>query len=363
MANLNTVIVNLLIALNRNLDKDIKAKIDFAGANTGNLIFTEGLKDQLNYSKEIWINPAALQGVKDPTVAIPSANFIIQGGDSLHQAIIRFLEQTDCPVTMIGLGAQAESGVTPEELVNTLTETQIKAFKMLAERAVSIGVRGEFSAQCLNLLGIKNIRVIGCPSFYFRAPKKSYKLKIPSLKRTQMTLTPGSKCADLLRMGQELDSVWLMQTASELPQLGLEQTEWNPDWEESLLEAFQGTEYTGQQIWDYMRKRAVIFFERAAWDAFYQENDITFAYGSRFHGNMAAFRNGIPALWIVHDVRTAELVNTLHLPSISYRQFSEIVYPEDMLKYCDYSEYERRYDKLYDEYTQFLRENKLSYCI
>ena len=37
---------------------------------------------------------------------------------------------------------------------------------MAAERAVSLGVRGEFTAECLEVMGIKNYRIIGCPSFY-----------------------------------------------------------------------------------------------------------------------------------------------------------------------------------------------------
>lgn len=361
MNNYNTVIVNLLIALGRNMDKPILEKMSFAGANSGNLIFTEGLKDQLDYKKEIWLNQAALKGVEAPSVVIPAANFIIDGSDSLMEAVIRFLDATDCPVTMAGLGAQAGADELPQDLVSRLSETKLKAFRMLSERATSIGVRGEFSAQCLELMGIKNVRVIGCPSYYFRDPEKSYSIKIPSLKRTQITVTPGSPYESLIvEAGKELNSFWMVQMASEFPELAFEQENWDPQWTERIEKALPECTLSAEEIWKYLKERGKLYFDRDQWNAFYKDEDITFAFGSRFHGNMAAFRNGVPALWIVHDMRTTELLKTLHLPHISRETFANIAAKEQLLEYCDYSEYEKHYDTMYKEYKTFLTENGLS---
>lgn len=364
MMEYQTVVVDLLTALKRNLDKGIAEKVGFAGANTGNLIFTETMKSQLQYVKEIWINPAALAGVENPSVVIPSANFIIEGNDSLMAALIRFLEHTDCPVTMAGLGAQAEAGVSPAQLVERLSDTHVRAFKMLAERAVSIGVRGEYTAECLNRMGIQNVRIIGCPSFYFRERKHSHRLKIPSLGKVQMTVTPGdSRETKILELGMQTDAFWLMQMMSEKPELVLEQEEWNRDVKgqmKTLIEnCFAGLSVTERKLWTYMHRKCRIFFEKSLWDRFYEEEDITFAFGSRFHGNMAAFQNGVPALWIVHDIRTAELVETLHLPHIDYNQLAEIRHPQELLECCDYRDYEQHYGGLYDQYSGFLQENHL----
>lgn len=358
----NTVVVNLLMGLQRNLDKGVNEKIGFAGANTGNLIFTESMKEQLDYTKEIWINPGALKDVENPAVVIPSANFIIEGGDSLMTAVIRFLEQTDCPVTMAGLGAQAALNETPQELVKKLTENQKRAFQMISERATSIGVRGEFSAACLNVLGIKNVKIIGCPSFYFRPRMKSHKLKIPSLKRTQVTITPGTRENSLLlKKAMELNSKWMMQMNTELPQLAFEQSGWDETWKDIVMNAFPEANLAPQKIWEYMKQSSTIYFEKNKWDQFYDDEDITFAYGSRFHGNMAAFRNGVPALWITHDRRTTELIQTLHLPSIDFKQFERMKSMEEMLDYCDYRDYEKNYADLHKNYVEFLEENGLSH--
>lgn len=362
MSNYNTVVVNLLIALQRNLDKPILDKMSFVGANTGNLMFTEGMKQRLDYKKEIWLNAAALKDVENPSVMIPSANFIIAGkNDSLMESVIRFLEATDCPVTMAGLGAQAGINQSAAELVAQLSETKKRALKMLSERATSIGVRGEFTAECLHLLGINNVRVIGCPSFYFRDPAKSYSLRIPSLKRTQITLTPGNIYESvLLETGRSLNSFWMMQMATEFPNYAFERAAYEAEWEEELKKAFPECKMSGEEIWNYMRERAKIFFTLQEWNDFYAKEDITLAYGSRFHGNMAAFRNGVPALWVIHDMRTAELVNTLHLPHITSATMAGLTEPEQLLRFCDYSEYEKHYEGLYLNYQDFLTENGLT---
>lgn len=364
MMEYQTVVVDLLIALKRNLDKNIPEKMMYAGGNTGNLVFTESVKKQVQYEKEIWLNPTALKGVDNPAVIVPSANFIRESDTEMVSNLIRFLENTDCPVTAAGLGAQAAEGVSPAELVGKLTETHIRAFKMLSERAVSIGVRGEYTAECLNQMGIHNVRIIGCPSFYFRKGGQSHRLKIPSLRKVQMTLTPGDGRETLiLEQGMEADAFWLMQMMSENPELALERKSWNPDVEaetQTLRETcFTELSVTEHALWDYMHRKCRMFFDMSSWEQFYDEEDITFAFGSRFHGNMAAFQCGVATLWIVHDVRTRELVETLHLPYIDYSDLAEIQHPQELIERCDYGDYERHYEGLYNQYIDFLRENHL----
>lgn len=359
-----TVVVDLLIALQRNQDKGIPEKMLYAGGNTGNLVFTESVKKQVQYEKEIWLNPTALKGVENPAVIIPSANFIRVSDTEMVSNLIRFLENTDCPVTAVGLGAQAAEGVSPAGLVKQLTETHIRAFKMLSERAVSIGVRGEYTAQCLNQMGIHNVQIIGCPSFYFRRGSQSHRLKIPSLRKVQMTLTPGdAKEALILKQGMKADAFWVMQMMSENPELALECKVWNSDVEAQVRamreNCFKSLSLTEQDLWDYMRRKCRMFFDMASWEQFYDTEDVTFAFGSRFHGNMAAFRSGVTTLWIVHDTRTRELVETLHLPYIDYVSLAEIHDPQELIERCDYRDYERHYEGLYNQYIEFLEENHL----
>lgn len=70
----------------------------------------------------------------------------------------------------------------------------------------------------------------------------------------------------------------------------------------------------------------------------YSQENISFAFGTRFHGNMVAMHNGIPALWVTHDSRTKELTDFLHLPSIPLKIINNTKYVEELFKYCNYDE-------------------------
>ena len=80
--NYHTVLVNPIISAGKDMTKDIAGKIADVGSNTGNLMFAEGIKEQIAYEKEIWIAGDSLEGVDKPTVIMPSANFMIHGSDN-----------------------------------------------------------------------------------------------------------------------------------------------------------------------------------------------------------------------------------------------------------------------------------------
>lgn len=356
----NTVLVNPILSAGKDKSKNITAQIADTGNNTGNLMFAEGIKEQLHYDKEIWIIGQDIKEVNKPAVIMPSANFIIHGSDDFISKCKDFLDTTDCPVTLAGLGAQSTQELnTPSKLVNALTPTKIKYFKMVSERAVSIGIRGEFTAECLELMGIHNFRIIGCPSFYKYLNGIYPQLPEPVLDKTQITLTTGSPMESrILEMGMKLNSLWLIQMMTEMPKSAFENETVSPVWVERRFPQLQVSidEYT-----KYLKHNTRIFFRIDEWDQYYKQEKITFSFGSRFHGNMAAIRNGVPALWIVHDSRTKELVKTLHLPSIDIKEFAELKYPQDMLPYCDYRDMYDNYHKLCLNYVEFLEENHISH--
>lgn len=356
----NTVLINPIISASNENDKSIADKITNTGANTGNLLFSQGIRNQLSYQKEIWLFGNDVASVEKPACIMPSANFIIHGDDTFIKICRKFLDDTTCPVTLAGLGAQSTPELnTPKKLVDVLSETKKIYFKELSERAVTLGIRGEFTAECLELMGIHNYRIIGCPSAYFSLDGKGPKMPKPSLKRCQITVTTGSKYeSQILKAGKDLNAVWMMQMMTEMPECAFEGKRVSPVW---VDRRFPELQLSVNEFTQYMRGNAKIFFSLDDWNQFYKESKLTFAFGSRFHGNMAAFRNGIPALWIIHDSRTTELVRTLHLPYITQDCFGNIKYYEELLSYCDYTEFNKNYKKMLKNYIQFLEENHISH--
>lgn len=355
-----TVLMNPIISAGKYPDKDITGKIADTGNNTGNLMFAEGIKEQIAVDKEIWVRGDLLEDVEKPAVIMPSANFIINGGDDFILSCTDFVEKTKCPITLAGLGAQSTAELnTPSKLMERITPAKKYYFKCVAERATSLGIRGEFTAECLEIMGIHNYRIIGCPSFYKHLNGVYAPLPAPTLDKTQITVTTGSAYETrILEMGMKLDSVWLMQMMTEMPKSAFENETISPVW---VDRRFPEMQVSLEEYSKYLKTRTKMFFSLEEWNNYFKEEGITFAFGSRFHGNMSAIRNGIPALWITHDSRTTELAKALHVPCITKDQFVNLKSPEEMLEYVDYSDMYANYGRLCRNYKEFLEENHISH--
>lgn len=354
----NTVLINPIYSA-KDCKNSIEENMKKVGNNSGNLVFVNAIKEQLVISKEIWLN-GEFEEIQNPVAIMPAANFIIYGSDDFILQCQKFLDKTKCSVTLAGLGAQLLNDIdTPKKLMDLLSPAKIYFLKNLSERCTSIGIRGGITAECLELIGIKNYRIIGCPSFYKYLDGVYRKVKTPSLGTTQMTITPkDEKQTKILEMAYKLKSIWLMQMMTEMPKSAFENETISSVWVERR---FPRLELSISDFSYYLKNKTRLFFSIEDWDKYLNYEQISFAYGSRFHGNMEALRMGIPALWITHDSRTFELVEHLHLPHISIEQFCNLKEPEKLLEFCDYSDLYNNYQKLCREYVQFLDENNITH--
>ena len=160
----NTIKVLFNPILNLRKERSVKA----LGNNTGNLVFVEAVKEQVKYDYEDRLTrewTREMLGKKNVVSIMPASNFL-QKDTRWCEDYIPILQDTDIRLTFVGLGAQANFDETPKDVVSKLTENQKSYFRLVSEHAVEIGVRGEFTAECLKEIGITNVEVIGCPSFY-----------------------------------------------------------------------------------------------------------------------------------------------------------------------------------------------------
>ncbi len=339
-----------------------REKLDCVGFNTGNLLFVTAMREQLNCAQEMFVDASLLQSDGQLSAVIPASNFINPGDDGFIRICDVFLDRTDIPVTMAGLGAQSTANFdTPRKVVEALSAFQINFFRKLSERAKTIGVRGEFTAECLEMMKIHNYRMIGCPSAYPMLANTVMDMAKPSFERLQITLNTNLRCSrKLLNLGIKNNAIWVMQTAEELPEKVLEGNGLQRR-EKRLYSSFPGNITAKANVSNYMESNSGMFFSLNQWDQFYREEHLTFAVGSRFHGNIAALRNGVPALWITHDSRTEELTKALHLPHITEEIFMKMKYQEQLLEVCNYEKFIKGYSKMMTEYYSFLEENHLNY--
>ena len=343
-----------------NINNYLNDSFDYLDLNTGNLLFATMVSKQLQGFKEIYWNDFKEQEkCKCTQVVIPCANFLIPGKHKRIEELMRIFNSTECPVTLIGLGAQASIDcTTPDKLIGALEKETIYLFQLAAERSKSIGVRGEFTAECLNKLGIKNAEVIGCPSFYFKIDKPDAIGKeisaMPSLQKVTFNITRNQEAwqledaeAKMLKLGMNIDGTYIMQMLSETtitPVLN------------KLCPKNRVTVGQAIAVWP---ENIRFFLDYEAWEEYLGKEAFTFSVGSRFHGNMAAFHAGIPSLWVVHDMRTKELVDVLRLPHVSYKKILEIQSLEELIPFCDYTENMKCEKRLYRKYIEFLCDNNL----
>ena len=131
--------------------------------------------------------------------------------------------------------------------------------------------------------------------------------------------------------------------------------------EEFIKKKFPGYKGTKEELNVFMKEHAHMFFSLEEWKDYLRSNNFSFSFGMRFHGNMVAHLCGIPSLWIVHDSRTRELIETLKLPSIDYDDLPQYKYIEELVEQCDYSEMYKNYRTLYKEYVSYLNENGINH--
>lgn len=150
------------VSFNKAIKGDSKAKFIARNANSGNLIIGHAVQNHLgNLHDEIEFredfNPQMVNEKYDALI-IPAANYIREMFSV--QAQIKLLEKIKIPVICIGLGTQAASLSDKVKITPDL----LRFLQILSTKSTTIGVRGFYTAELLNSLGIKNVDVIGCPS-------------------------------------------------------------------------------------------------------------------------------------------------------------------------------------------------------
>ena len=139
--------------------------------NTGNLVFSEYCKRGLVYSDVCKLNIDWASVSRDAVYVLPLANNF-SSEDTYFTRLLYRLARYNLNIVPIGLGVQTDLNDIPKEYVKKIQGRKIRLLQMLAANTETIGVRGAFTAECMELIGVKNVRVIGCPSYYskFLAP-------------------------------------------------------------------------------------------------------------------------------------------------------------------------------------------------
>lgn len=338
------------------------------GQNTGNLLFTNAVWNQIAGPKErinFTFDPDKLNETLD-TLVIPAANWLSPQVDFSDLADL--VEKLTIPVVLIGLGAQDASYSGRIDI----PEGTVRFVRAVGLRSASISVRGDYTRQILNGLGITNVTVTGCPSLYhdfrsFVPPPKNLNVRFDRglihATRYSASYAPFARTKslqrELFRMAYKNGMDMLIQSEPEEMRLltGL-------DLENGFDERLKGLmlEIYGETDWDtlvdYVQSHGRLFFDVSEWSTALDSYD--YVLGTRLHGTIMALNSGVPAVLVHHDSRTRELAEFAAIPSVSVESARLDAKSVTKLLYeADWSSYYSRRSRNTLMYKQFLVENSL----
>ena len=301
---------------------------DFSGGNTGNMAFQFAVTQHIASEYQIFhpsTEPEVLRERAD-IIVMPLANQLGQHTDLANLATV--LEKAQLPVIGIGLGAQA----TDQEQDVTLTEGTERWVRTLAALAPSagpnIGVRGEYTRQQLEKIGLgDSAAVMGCPS-NFIAPNPNFmesiqhKLGKPF---SSIAVTAGipflPKLAkieqDLADLVTATHGVYIVQHGVQMVRLGRGDFDLMTDQELDLSRSYIAPHLPTEAFKIWCKTYARAYSDVRQWMDELRRYD--FAVGTRFHGAMLAVQAGTPAGCISHDSRVLEMCQTMGIPVIESR--------------------------------------------
>lgn len=306
---------------------DTSELLSRVGANTGNLVFqyavASSIRDRLAVlGVDLPWNPEQVRE-RCRALVVPAANFVRENFDLT--GFVDFIDKTQLPIVMVGLGAQADSY---EKRSFDLHPSIHRLLGILRDRAALVGVRGPFTAEVLASLGVHNTRVIGCPSNFLNpdedlpqhlARKWAQEPEVIATTGDEpWPKNPGKREAErrLIELTLAHGGVYVQQSVEPFVRAlrnrnpyqkqGVE-TELIDSLRRSLAPTLSLVDFQG-----FLASRARLYFDVDQW--LEDSARYSLSIGLRLHGNMVPFQSGSPAVWIHHDARTKELVETMALP-------------------------------------------------
>lgn len=244
---------------------------------------------------------------------------------------VAVLRRLKLPVIAFGIGAQA-----PVKGRLKLSDESKTVLHLMADSTASIGVRGAYSAQALWDIGIRNVRIIGCPTA-FRGNDPDLAIKLPPLedvKRVGVTLRREVSPAyaqditryltvhrDLVKaMSARFATVLMAQGEVEEKKLVMgTETQKAEAWSALYADPAVAASYLDDAVATLYRERLFYSDVVADYESLVRKQDLVLGY--RLHGNLMALANGVPSIYFTYDSRTAEFAETFQIPS--YDVFSK----------------------------------------
>jgi hypothetical protein len=293
----------------------------------------------------------------------------LRGSNYIHASMqwartLEIIARLRIPVLAFGIGAQA-----PSEGPLVLSDETKNVLRAISENCVTLGVRGSYTAQVLWDIGVRNARIIGCPTL-FRHRRPDLRIDLPPLEavrqvgytlRREVSATYSPDIARYLAF--QKDTILDMATRFDVTIMAQGEVE-----EKKIVfgtdeQRKEALEKLTTQKWltgpdDPLTKlyETRLFYSDAVadYDAVGRKQD--FVIGFRLHGNLISLANGTPSVYFTYDSRTSEFVETFGIPA--YDVYSSTPFRlEDYWDQARFERFNRTYFERYRDMRHFLEEN------
>ncbi len=349
-----------------------QALLDETGGNTGNLFIGNGLYNATGALDKSYhpsfdrLSPEELDERFD-IIFVPASNFLNPHADMTPA--YDYLRRTKARIFCFGLGSQIKNSRD-----FTLVPGTEKLVRLLADRSDSIGVRGSFTAEVLDRIGIRNVSLTGCPSLMGLSDDIIDGMGTkPSGGRLAVNFSNNVRSHSfnpiahrdtengLFRHAVGLDSYYVLQ--NEDVELGIVSRLQQGQASEAeagirrMLEIFAmpSGDPEGEA---YGRDRLRVFWNVREWIGCM--TTMNRSVGTRFHGNVAAILAGTPAMFLVHDMRTLELVELFDLPHLVLNRTYGAEEIMERVGDLDYGPFRRRMHHMRTEWRLFAARNGIA---
>ncbi|MCR6631654.1 MAG: polysaccharide pyruvyl transferase family protein [Magnetospirillum sp.] len=352
--------------------KDVQGNLNHYHNIGDAFVFDSSLK-LLNYDR---LDVLKIREVRREDIDRYNAEYdycFLRGSNYIHGSMewenaIPVLEQLKIPVLAFGIGAQAPSTGKMQ-----LSDTTKRVLRLIADHSVSLGVRGEFTAEVLWDLGIKNARVVGCPTLY-RNNNPELRVTLPDLDQVRdvvFTLrreVSGSYASDIERyLTLHHDSiVELSKRFNVIVSAQGEIEEKKILWgtaeqrEEAMTQLAHEKWFTGPDDPMIRLYRDKLFYSDVVteYEQLMRAQDLVLGY--RLHGNLMALASGVPSVYFTYDSRTAEFVDTYRIPAFDVFSGKDFRL-EDYWDQSLFERFNRAYHARYRDMKLFLDENGIDH--
>lgn len=337
-------------------------------------VFDSSLK-LLNFEK---LEELPITSVDEAVIDRLNAEFdyvFLRGSNYVHAQMnwsrtAEVLRRLKLPVIAFGIGAQAPVSGKLE-----LSEDTKTVLKLISESTASLGVRGTYSAEVMNELGIRNVRIIGCPTA-FRNNKPDLAIRLPALdavKQVGVTLrreVSKAYAKDIRRyLGFHRDLVKAMAARFEVTLMAQGEVEekklalGTPEQKEEAMVALRQNAWANEWYLDERMEelyRGRMFYSDvvAEYEQLVRKLDLVLGY--RLHGNLMALANGTPSIYFTYDSRTVEFAETFQIPSVDVFDGKDFRL-EDYWDQARFDRFNTAYGQVYAAMSAFLSENKLDH--